>query len=309
VRRRARALIAAAAVAAGLAGCNGNFPEAQVAPFKVLGDYTGAHWRAIGPALGGVLKPTSANVCERGAPACMDAVVAEMSRRISALGCSHLAPFATMYRQVSIEVKRAVDAGQYTDPAYVAHLDSVFATYYFHALDEWRTGHRNAVPRAWQMAFSAAQNRKVSTFGDLLLGMNAHISRDLPYALYSVGLRYPNGRSAVADVVAVNKAIQASQAPMLALVRRHYDPKVGPPPGLPPWLTGDVPRIIAAWRLEALANARELLDAHSTAERVQIETRIDATAALRSLLIWRATAYPHPAQDTLARDHYCAAQG
>jgi hypothetical protein len=239
----------------------------------------------------------------------MDAVVTEMSRRIRALGCSHLAPFATMYRQVSVEVRRAVNGRQYADPAYVAHLDSVFATYYFHALDEWRTGQRDAVPRAWRMAFSAAENRQVSTFGDLLLGMNAHISRDLPYALYSVGLRYPDGRSAVGDVVAVNKAIQASQAPMLAQVRRRYDPTVAPPPGLPTWLTGDVPKIISTWRLEALANARALLDAHSAAQRVEIETRIDAAAALRALLIWRATAYPHPSQDTVARDRYCAANG
>jgi hypothetical protein len=37
--------------------------------------------------------------------------------------------------------------------------------------------------------------------------------------------------------------------------------------------------------LEAVANARALLGAHSAAERVEVETRIDANAALRALLI------------------------
>ena len=145
---------------------------------------------------GGQLDPSSSNICESGEPACMDAVVDEMSRRIAALGCSHLAPFATMYRQVSAEIRASVDARRYADPAYVAHLDSVFATFYFHALDSWRAGRRNQVPQAWRMAFSAADNGQVSTLGDMLLGMNAHISRDLPFALASVGLRYPDGRSA-----------------------------------------------------------------------------------------------------------------
>jgi hypothetical protein len=235
----------------------------------------------------------------------MGAVVAEMSGRIAALGCSHLAPFATMYRQVSVEVRRSVDARRFADPAYAAHLDAVFASLYFHALDSWRAGRRDAVPRAWRMAFAAAEGRRVSTFGDMLLGMNAHISRDLPYALASVGLRLGDGRDATGDIAAVNRDIQHATAPMLAQIRARYDPSVGPPPGVPNWLRpSEVPDVIARWRLEALANARDLLAAHGAAERAVIETRIDANAALRALLIRRATA----SADSAARDRYCAAR-
>ena len=293
-------------VAAALAGCNGAPPRSDVPPFGVVGTWTGPQWRAIQPALAGPLDPRSSNVCMSGGLSCMPAVVAEMNDRIAALGCSHLAPFATMYRQVSVEVLRSVDARRYTDPAYAAHLDAVFATLYFHALDSWRAGGRAAVPRAWRMAFSAAEHRRVSTFGDMLLGMNAHISRDLPYALASVGLRLGDGRDATGDIGAVNRDIQRATAPMLAQIRARYDPAVGPPPGLPGWLRpSQVPAIIAHWRLEALANARDLLAAHGPAERAVIETRIDANAALRALLIWRATA----TRDASARDRYCATRG
>ena len=306
MRRRARLLVVCLGLA--LCSCNGTPPLAHLPPFGVIGNWTGPQWRTIGPTLGGTLEPASSNICDSGRPACMAAVVSAMSQRIAALGCSHLAPFAAMYRQVSAEIKDSVDARRYADPAYVSHLDSVFATLYFHALDSWRAGRRNQVPQAWRMAFSAAQSGRVSTLGDMLLGMNAHISRDLPYALATVGLRFPDGRDATGDVVAVNADIERAQQPMLAEIRAHYDPTLGPPRNLPRWVTpSEVPKIIAQWRLEALANARALLDAHSTAARVEVETRIDTNATLRSLLIWRATAYADPARQRAPRDAYCSA--
>jgi hypothetical protein len=143
----------------------------------------------------------------------------------------------------------------------------------------------------------------------MLLGMNAHISRDLPYALASVGLRLPGGQDATPDVTAVNRDIQRAQEPMLRTIRSRYDPSVGPPHNLPHWLGASaVPGIIAQWRLEALADARDLIDARTVAARVQVETRIDAVAALRSLLIWRATAYADPTRNGVTREHYCAAR-
>jgi hypothetical protein len=295
-------------LALALAGCNGTLPLARLAPFRVIGDWTGNQWRSIGPTLGGELDPASSNICDSGQTACMSAILAEMSRRIAALGCSHLAPFATMYRQVSREIKASAEARRYADPAYVVHLDAVFSTFYYHALDSWRAGRRDEVPQVWRIAFSAAGGRRVSTLGDMLLGMNAHISRDLPYALATVGLRYPDGLGATADVVAVNKDIERATQPMLAQIRAAYDPSLGPPRDLPNWVhPSEVPKIIAQWRLEAIANARDLLDAHSVAARVEVETRIDTTATLRSLLIWRATAYADPARDSAPRDAYCAA--
>lgn len=63
-----------------------------------------------------------------------------------------------------------------------------------------------------------------------------------------------------------------------------------------------------AWRLEAPANARVLIDARSAVRRSEVETHIDDVATLRSLLIWRATAYPDPAHGGARRDRYRAAR-
>jgi hypothetical protein len=306
---RGAALISVIACALALNSCgNGTLPLDQQPPFPAIGNWTGPTWSKIGPTLGRPLDATSSNICQRGETFCMDAVVGEMRQRIAALGCSHLAPFATMYRQVSVEVRASARAHRYRDPAYVVHLDSVFATFYFHAVDSWRAGKLSQVPAVWRIAFAAADQQRVSVLGDMLLGMNAHISRDLPFALASIGLKEPGGVSAVPDVVAVNADIERAQAPMLAQIRDRYG-KIAPPGDLPKWLKPSlVPKLISEWRLEAITNARDLINAHTKAQRVEVETRINDTAALRSLLIWRATLLKHPARDNATRNAYCASR-
>ena len=305
--RRAIVVVAALVMAVVLAGCNGTDPVAPEAPFHPVGTWTGKRWATIEPTLGKTMDLASANLCQQGANACMNAVVGEMTRRIDALGCSHLAPFAVMYRQVSRDVRTAAYADQYKVPAYVVHLDSVFATYYFHAIDEWRAGDRSAVPQVWRMAFSAAQGQQVSTLGDMLLGMNAHISRDLAFALANVGLKEPGG-TAVPDVVAVNKAIVSSQPQMIAQIKARYDGNLNLKADVPKNVSLKlVPQIISRWRLEAIQNARDLINARTPAERLEVETRIDDVATLRSLLIWKETALKHPVKDNAARNAYCAA--
>jgi Family of unknown function (DUF5995) len=305
--RRGIVAVAAVLVAVALAGCNGTDPVAVEAPFHPVGSWTGEQWATIEPTLGKTMAVASSNPCQRGTDSCMNAVVGEMTRRIDALGCSHLTPFAVMYRQVSRDVRTAADADQYKIPAYVVHLDSVFATYYFHAIDKWRSGDKSAVPQVWRMAFSAAQGQQVSTLGDMLLGMNAHISRDLAFALANVGLKEPGG-TAVPDVVAVNKAIFSSQPQMIAQIKTRYDGSLNLKADVPKNVSLKlVPQIISRWRLEAIQNARDLINARTPADRLEVETQINDVAALRSLLIWKETALKHPVTDNAARNTYCAA--
>jgi hypothetical protein len=290
----------------------------------VVGHWSSPQWDAIAERLRPHADTASSNACTAGTPACMDDVVAEMTQRLDRLAssCSDLAPFALMYRQVSNEVRGSVQARRYQSPAYVAHLDSVFATLYFRALDEWRLGRHDQVPRPWRIAFSSAVSHRVSALGDLLLGMNAHISRDLPYSLAAVGLNLPDGRDGVPDVLAVNDDIARSQGPALAGVARRFDPTVrdtdqfeGPdePAQIGQLKLGKIgdPRkigkVIAAWRREAVDNARRLLAARTHAERLRVDTAIDAHATLRALLIADATAYRSPKRDAEARLRYCRA--
>ena len=309
---RVLAVVAAAATAGSLTACATYAPPQERPPFLTIGGWSGPQWRGLAPTLGSGLDPRSTNACARGAPRCMDLVVGEMTHRLKPLAarCDHLAPFALMYLNVSQEVRAGVRAPRYRSPAYVANLDATFATFYFHSIDSWRAGRRDSVPRAWRIAFAAAGRRSVSALGDMLLGMNAHISRDLPYALAAVTLRLPGGRDATPDVVAIDDDIGRVQDRVLRQERSRFDPAVSRNTALERWIEPSrVPALITAWRKEAIDNARRLLDADSPSERERVETAIDANATLRSLLIWRATRYARPADGTRSRDAYCARRG
>lgn len=302
--------MAAVVAALTLAGCGGQAPLATWPPLPAAPGLTGARWLQIADTLPPHVNPASANPCGRGTVACMAAIVGEMTRRLNALAatCSHDAPFAVTYLQVSSEVEQSVRLRRYQEPGYVAHLDAVFATLYFHASDAWRRGDLAQVPRVWQIAFAAAAQHRVSALGDMLLGMNAHISRDLPYAIAAVGLRHADGTDATADVIAVNNDIARAQDPMLRAIAERFDPTVNDVLAGQTWIRPDqTAKLIADWRLEAIQNARRLLAAKSHAALERVETTIDDNATIRSLVILQATSYPR-SSDTIARDEYCEAQ-
>jgi hypothetical protein len=300
-------------VVAALAGCGSEPALAPLPPLAPDAARSGAAWLPVASSMSRTLVPAAENPCSRGGPDCMPAVVREMTRRLQPLAaaCDGMAPFLVMYRQVSREVGRSVAARAYDDPAFVAHLDAVFATLYFNAADAWAAGRRSEVPRAWRVAYGAAERHAVNTLGGMLLGMNAHISRDLPYAVAAVGLRSPDGSSARADVVGVNRDIGRSQAPMLAEIARRFDPSINTVIGAAkladPKLVGSV---ISGWRNEAIADGRALIAARDDPARLRaVQTRIDTKATMRALLVYRATAYADPARESRAPARWCAAHG
>src|SRR5437868_4692656 len=81
---------------------------------------------------------------------------------------------------------------------------------------DWAAGNRSAVPQAWLTALDAAQSKRVTGTGDLLLGMNAHINRDLPYVMAAVGLVAPDGSSRKPDYDAVEAWLYDATAPLIA---------------------------------------------------------------------------------------------
>ena len=297
--------LASAALAVAMAGCGGGSEAAPLDSPTAL-DRGGAPWRAIDATLAPKLDPRAANVCTRGEPACIDAVVAEMRRRFDALAavCDHRAPFALMYMRVT----EGVVGPKFRDPAYLRHLDSLFARLYFQAFDRWRADDTEAVPVAWQIAFEAAAARDTTGLGDMLLGMNAHISRDLPYALADAGLRQHDGRSAKVDFDSVNDLLGRVQGPMIDEQARMFDPDVrrftSPLLGV---YESDIAGLIASWRTEAWYNAKRLLEARTPAERKAVSDTIEQSAAARARLVQTATAYPVVGGSTEARDRHCLA--
>ena len=148
-------------------------------------------WTALLPGLSLPYNPSSPDDCIAGRVQCVDGTIREMTKRFDPLAssCDHNAIFALTYLRVTEAYRDTVvqDPSFFDDTPFVNHEDRVFALYYFSAYDNWAGGHIENVPDAWRIAFDAARARTVSGTGDLLLGINAHVQRDLPLVLYSLG--------------------------------------------------------------------------------------------------------------------------
>jgi hypothetical protein len=254
--------------------------------------------------------PTSDNDCVAGRPACLKGTLKEQSRIAddTASSCSHNAVFARAYVRMTQLYGYTRDIpGYYQDVPYFNHVDAVFARYYTDAYYNWTGGNRSAVPQAWLMAFDAAKNKKVSGSGDLLLGMNAHINRDLPYVMAAVGLVAPDGSSRKPDYDAVEAWLYDATAPLIAEFAQRFDPTMddtSDPFGLGNWTLF---QMVSAWRENAWRNAEALVSAPTPEARALVAANIESYANSVAQGLLTTQAYVPLLSSTVPRDNYCAA--
>jgi hypothetical protein len=265
-------------------------------------------WTALLPGLTTEFDPSSENDCTAGRTRCVDAVIREMGRRFDPLAaaCDHDSIFALAYLRTTEEYRRTIeDPTFFEDTAFVNHEDVVFARLYFDAFDAWHKGRYEAVPPAWAIAFGAADDRAVSASGNLALGINAHVQRDLPFALAAIGLVKPDGSSRKRDHDRVNEFLNRVTDDLYAEIARRFDPTID---------DGDLPgtadnaalfQIIPTWREIAWRNAERLVSAGSPEEHAQVAASIEAYAASQAEAIRQFNAYA-PLRDSAARDAYCS---
>jgi hypothetical protein len=231
-----------------------------------------------------------------------------MTRRFDRLAaaCDHGAIFALTYLRVTEEYRRTIAAPFFDDTPFVNYEDTVFARYYFAAYDAWAARRNAEVPPAWRVAFDAAAARRVSGTGDLLLGINAHVQRDLPLVLYSIGLIRPDGTSRKADHDRVNVILNRVVQPLIAELARRFDPTVDDA-DLPTSLDqAGLFQLLAAWREKAWRNAEALALAATPEARELVVSQIEHDAATEARAIVLTTAYPPLLGGRAARDAYCA---
>jgi hypothetical protein len=267
------------------------------------------NWASLLPGLPSAYDPSSADDCKSGRLKCVDAMLRAMERRLDAVenACDHDAVFALAYYLTTQELKRAVtEPGFFGDPNFITHEGAVFTAFYFDAYDSWHSGNKAATPPAWAIAFQAAARREVSGAGNLLLGINAHISQDRPYVLEKIGLRRPDGSSRKDDHDKVNAFLNRVSDTLIEQVAKRLDPSVD---------DADVPgtlddllkfQLIPTWRETAWRHAELLISARTREERDRIAEEIDAYAAGQALMIRRLTAYLPGLQNSAQRDAYCA---
>ncbi len=270
-------------------------------------------WAEVLPGLSQGYDATSADLCRSGNVRCVDAVIREMERRFAPLAraCDHDAVFALTYLRTTQAYRQIVDDGTFfTDTPFVNHQDAVFADYYFRAFDEWHGGDRSLVPPAWALAFSAADGKRVSAMGNLLLGMGGHVNHDLPLVLAQIGLVKPDGSSRKEDHDRVDRMLQRIVGPLIAEVAQRFDPSIDDAS-----LSGStldetaVFQILAEWREEAWRNAELLVAAPTPAARAVVDATIAQGAALKSKAIMAATSYLPLVSGPAARNAFCRQNG
>ena len=151
----------------------------------------------------------------------------------------------------------------------------------------------------------AADRRQASAAGNLLLGMSAHVNRDLPFTLYAIGLVAPDGSSRKPDHDRVNRILNMVVSPLIDEIEARYDPSVRVVPGL--GKLGDYLEFQAlpAWRETAWRNAERLASAPNAAARAVIAADIEQAAAAEATVLLGLTGYVPPLTTSAARDGYC----
>ncbi len=266
-------------------------------------------WSELFPGLAEGFEPSSEDECRSGRSSCVDKVIREMEKAFDPLAtsCDHDAVFALAYLRTTEEYRRTIeDASFFDDTPWVNHEDAVFARFYSDAYDAWHSGKTEAVPEAWAVAFEAADDRSVSATGNLFLGINAHVMRDLPHVLANIGIVAPDGSVRKADHNRVNEFLNRVPDDLVPEIARRFDPTIDDgeaPTTLDNMLTFQV---LPTWREAAWRNAERLVAATSEEERAAVEAEIEAVAAEQARAIRDATAYLVGFQTSSERDAYCA---
>jgi len=265
-------------------------------------------WTALLPGLSLPYDPASPDDCIAGRSQCVDKTIRNMTSRFDSLAssCDHNAIFSLVYLRVTQEYRRTIDGPFFDDTAFVNYEDTVFAHYYFAAFDAWSAARIDQVPTAWRIAFDAAADHAVSAIGDLLLGVNAHVQRDLPFVLYAIGLTAPDGTSRKPDFDRVNIILNRVMDPVLAEIARRFDPTIDDT-NLPTTLDdAALFQLLAGWREDAWRDAEALAAAPTPAARNIVAAQIENNAANEARVIEASTAYPPLLGGSSARDAYCA---
>ncbi|MBW3619143.1 MAG: hypothetical protein KY461_02775 [Actinobacteria bacterium] len=210
-----------------------------------------------------------------------------MTKRYERLGCDHNAVFALVYLRTTEEYKRYWETGAFDDPTWLNHYDAVFGQFYFDAYDDWYGKDGAATPPAWRIAFHAADTREVTGMGNIFLGMNGHIRRDLPFVLEAIGLTNEDGTTRKADHDRVNEFLNHVSTYVMDEAAAHHDPSIDDGIDVPYTTVDQTASIhaIVEWREEAWRKAEMLLNASTPEERDRIAAWIENEAAASALAI------------------------
>lgn len=98
------------------------------------------------------------------------------------------ADFLSVYVRTTEAVADRIDRDGFANPDWVGDYLVAFANRYREAVLAHETGHWDALPAGWRIAFRAADRGDASAVRLAALGVNAHVNHDLAYALDDAGI-------------------------------------------------------------------------------------------------------------------------
>jgi Family of unknown function (DUF5995) len=193
--------------------------------------------------------------------------------------------FVTLYGIVSVAMRDQAASGAFDDPSWVQRYAVGFANLYREAFERYEAGDRANLAKAWRLAFDAAGGGRTLVLQDLLLGVNAHVNHDLPYALTGVSID-PDRASRYRDHTAVNRILASVTDRATARIAALYAPGLS---GLDD-CAGEIDELLSRFSLEvaresAWESALGLANARGEVERQIVMTVIGSRAAAMAKLL------------------------
>ena len=196
--------------------------------------------------------------------------------------------FLGCYTQMTANMLKAIQAGEFHDNAWVHRLLERFAEYYFMAQRTYEQ-QPDYTPPVWLITFEATGDTKVHVLQHLLLGINAHINYDLVFALEDVlapewSVLSPSQRmQRYEDHCQVNTVIARTVDAVQDNIVERFAPKmdlIDDGMGrLDEWLAS---RMISLYRDRVWQKAVELLQAQDELEREAIMMVVENSSLQRA---------------------------
>jgi hypothetical protein len=275
-----------------------------LAPGAGASEPVNVRWETLLPPVGAeqtrqVMRLTE---CRRGRLRCMDGVIRRLRRAANRYGCDHRAVFPRVYQLLSQELRRYIAQAEFFEDRRYLILEAVmFERFYRIGMRDWETN-PDRVPAAWRVALETWQQGDTVAAQDMLLGINAHVQRDMPYVVAFMGLRFKDGRTRKPDHDRGNLVLDQAYEAIVRRVESEYDPLTAvfnsPLTPADDYLGLELTR---TWREGVWRNAERLLNARTKAERDQVAQSIEQQAELSARMIAASRAPGYGAQ----RDAYC----
>ena len=247
--------------------------------------------------------PDRAPVCGADGLRCVRYVESQLAEWEARFGCDHRAVFPTVYRLLTRETRLVLedDPSVFDDPAGLGYEALAFYELYEQMITDHLAG--RPIPDAWQVAMEAATSGDWTGGHDMLLAINAHVQRDMPYAVARVGLVLPDGRSRKPDHDRFNRILADAYRPIVRAVGRRYDPLMAAVEQVPVVDDVGAQQLVAGWREGVWRNAELLVTTSGTGAHDASVAAIETNARTWAELLRTGEIPGH----RVVRDAHCQA--